>query len=94
MLAGYGMSKDNRQKTCAVLNDLWDDGHKALRVFCGLIPPHRQRGYLQPVMKGGKLRYHPFVPLALALFGGEVLDPAFDIIHVVDANLREVKWPL
>lgn len=45
-------------------------------------------------MKGGKLRYHPFVPLALALFGGEVLDPAFDIIHVVDANLREVKWPL
>jgi hypothetical protein len=26
MLAGYGMSADNRQKTCAVFNELWDDG--------------------------------------------------------------------
>ena len=26
LLAGYGMSKDNRQKTCATFSDLWDDG--------------------------------------------------------------------
>lgn len=44
MLAGYGMSKDNRQKTCATFNDLWDDGELSVsRALAGRIQLYGKR---------------------------------------------------
>ena len=44
MLGGYGMSKDNRQKTCATFNDLWDDGELSVsRALAGRIQLYGKR---------------------------------------------------
>jgi hypothetical protein len=44
MLAGYGMSKDNRQKTCATFNELWDDGEISVsRSMAGRIQLYGKR---------------------------------------------------
>jgi hypothetical protein len=44
MLAGYGMSKDNRQKTAATFNELWDDGEASIsRALAGRIQLYGKR---------------------------------------------------